>query len=126
MACNAHLPTTLTLLDIGNTIMPRYVNYTQGVMGLRSFTDHSVSHVRRSCNGVVHVLANESCTNKFCNVWSVVPPVYIVTFWHPRVRFNIYAALILKKKKKTTHRGLGTKPSFLSDFENSYILCLLG
>jgi hypothetical protein len=45
---------------------------------LRSFTDHSVSHVPRSCNGVAHILANESCTNKFCNVWSVVPPVYIV------------------------------------------------
>jgi hypothetical protein len=86
MACNTHLPTTL--LDIGNTIYRAAVcQLHTGGHGpiveeikelLRSFTDHSVSHVRRSCNGVAHVLANESCTNKFCNVWSVIPPVYIV------------------------------------------------
>jgi ribonuclease HI len=45
---------------------------------LWSFMDHSVSHVRRSCNGVAHVLAKESCTNKFCNVWTKVPPMYVV------------------------------------------------
>jgi hypothetical protein len=35
---------------------------------LKDFTDHSVRHVRRSGNGVAHLLAKLGCENKSCNV----------------------------------------------------------
>jgi hypothetical protein len=45
---------------------------------LRGFSDHLVKHVRRSCNGVAHILAREGCMNKSCNRWVVVPPGQII------------------------------------------------
>jgi ribonuclease HI len=45
---------------------------------LRSFEDYSVRHVRRSGNGVAHLLAKYGCENKISRVW-VNPPDWIVS-----------------------------------------------
>ena len=45
---------------------------------LQSFTEHSVRHVRRSCNQAAHRLAKEGCDYHLCNTWVDEPPGYIV------------------------------------------------
>jgi ribonuclease HI len=40
---------------------------------LRSFDDYSVRHVRRSGNGVAHLLAKYGCENKMSRVWANPP-----------------------------------------------------
>jgi ribonuclease HI len=45
---------------------------------LKDFSGFSVRHVRRSANGVVHLLAKLGCKNKLCKVW-VNPPDSVVS-----------------------------------------------
>jgi hypothetical protein len=45
---------------------------------LKDFSGFSVKHVRRSANGVAHLLAKLGCENKLCKVW-VNPPDSVVS-----------------------------------------------
>lgn len=45
---------------------------------LKEFVDFSARHVRRSANGVAHVLAKLGCRNNNCNTRLGHPPVNIV------------------------------------------------
>ena len=45
---------------------------------LSSFKDFSVKAIRRTANEVAHVLAKDSCVNKVCKVWRLVPPMIAV------------------------------------------------
>jgi ribonuclease HI len=45
---------------------------------LAGFAEHRLRHVRRSCNGVAHLLAKEGYCNKVCRTWVGSPPEVIV------------------------------------------------
>jgi ribonuclease HI len=46
---------------------------------LRSFEEFSVRTVRRTANEAAHLLAKDSCVNKYCKTWLGVPPAVVVS-----------------------------------------------
>jgi hypothetical protein len=46
---------------------------------LRSFADFSIRTVRHTANEAAHLLAKDSCVNKYCKTWIGVPPVIVVS-----------------------------------------------
>jgi hypothetical protein len=45
---------------------------------LGEFEESSVTHVRRSCNGVAHRLAKEGCGNNLNSIWLGSPPEFVM------------------------------------------------
>jgi hypothetical protein len=62
--------------DIDRSLHGPLVEEIKTLLG--GFVDHSIRHVRRTCNDVAHRLAKHSCRNKVCKVWFPDPPEFVV------------------------------------------------
>jgi hypothetical protein len=58
--------------ELDRSMQGPLVEEIKALMG--EFEDIRVTHARRSCNGVAHVLAQLGCKNKVDDVWVGVPP----------------------------------------------------
>jgi hypothetical protein len=58
--------------ELDRSLQGPLVEEIKALMG--EFEDIRVTHARRSCNGVAHLLAQLGCKNKVDDVWVGVPP----------------------------------------------------